>query len=302
MTGRLLILDDDEIDRKAFLRALERAGWDGEIVQSSTSDEALAHVRQQPFDCILLDYRLPGEDGLDVLTRLRSEGNTTPIIMLTGEGNETVAVEAMKRGAFDYLPKSQIAADTLYRSVAKAIERARLQKELADAQRLLERQALYDALSGLGNRNLFMRDLEHRVASARRLGTSFAILLMDLDRFKLANDTYGHEAGDAILADFGRRVTGVGRSTDVFYRLGGDEFTAILDTAEADTVPIVSEKLQTAMKRPFMHGSNAMSVGVSIGSARFPEDGETADKLLRNADAAMYRVKSERRGAADASR
>ena len=302
MTGRLLILDDDEIDRKAFLRALERAGWDGEIVQAATADEALIHIRELPFDCILLDYRLPGQDGLDVLTRLRAEGNTTPIIMLTGEGNETVAVEAMKRGAFDYLPKSQVAADTLYRSVAKAIERARLQQELAEAQRLLERQALYDALSGLGNRNLFMRDLEHRVASARRLGGTFAVLLMDLDRFKLANDTYGHEAGDAILADFGRRATGIGRSTDVFYRLGGDEFTAILDTADANAVEVISEKLQNAMKRPFMHGTHAMSVGVSIGSAKFPTDGESADKLLRTADAAMYRVKSERHGAADAGR
>jgi len=292
---RLLILDDDEIDRKAFLRALERAGWEGEIVQASTAEEGLAHHRRLPFDCILLDYRLPGQDGLDVLTRLKAEGNATPIIMLTGEGNEMVAVEAMKRGAVDYLPKSQVAADTLFRAVTKAVERASLQKELAEAQRLLERQALYDALSGLGNRNLFMRDLEHRVAGSKRNGLRFAVLLMDLNRFKQANDTYGHAAGDAILAEFGHRVVSAGRSSDMFYRLGGDEFTAILDSGDADSVRVVAEKLHHLMTKPFEHAGHTMSVGVSIGSARFPEEGDSADALLKVADAAMYSAKSASR-------
>jgi len=291
MSGRLLILDDDEVDRKAVSRALERAGWEGGTVQASTAAEALDHIRAGRFACIVLDYRLPGEDGLEVLTRLRAEGNATPVIMLTGEGNEMIAVEAMKRGAADYLPKSQIAADTLLRAVTNAIERARLQSELAEAQKLLERQALYDSLTGLGNRNLFMRDLEHHIAAAKRTGGAFFLVLMDLDNFKQANDEYGHDAGDAILAGFGRRLATAGRANDVFYRLGGDEFTGIVEGANPQAVDAVTAQIHAAVQTPFEHGGHRLSVGVSIGAALFPEDGDTVNRLLRAADTAMYRAK-----------
>ncbi len=302
MNGRLLIIDDDEVDRKAFLRALKSTGWEGEIVQASTADEALAQAKGPSFDCILLDYRLPGQDGLDVLTRLRAEGVTTPIIMLTGEGNEMVAVEAMKRGAVDYIPKSLVAAETLFRSVRQAIERAGLQRELAETQKQLEHQALYDTLTGLGNRNLFLRDLAHRVDASLRNGHQFSVLLMDLDRFKHANDTYGHDAGDAILAGFGKRLRTAGRASDVFYRLGGDEFTAILDSSEERATAIVMDKVRAVTAPLFEYKSYTMSIGVSIGSARFPEDGDSADTLLKAADSAMYLAKQAGRGPAEQRR
>jgi diguanylate cyclase (GGDEF)-like protein len=296
--GRLLIIDDDEVDRKAFLRALKTAGWEGEITQASTADQALGFAKAQPFDCILLDYRLPGQDGLDVLTRLRSEGIQTPIIMLTGEGNEMVAVEAMKRGAVDYIPKSQVAAESLFKSVRQAIERAHLQRELAETQKQLEHQALYDTLTGLGNRNLFMRDLAHRVAASARNGRQFSVLLMDLDRFKHANDTYGHDAGDFILAGFGKRLKSLGRASDTFYRLGGDEFTAIVDSTDEASIATVKDKIRDVTAPTFDYKTHVMSIGVSIGSARFPLDGDAADTLLKAADAAMYAAKHAGRGPA----
>lgn len=296
MTGRLLIVDDDEVDRKAFLRALKSTGWEGDIVQASTADEALTQAKGSPFDCILLDYRLPGQDGLDVLTRLRAEGVTTPIIMLTGEGNEMVAVEAMKRGAVDYIPKSQVAAESLFRSVRQAIERSKLQRELAETQKQLEHQALYDTLTGLGNRNLFMRDLVHRVDASLRNRHQFSVLLMDLDRFKHANDTYGHDAGDAILAGFGKRLKMVGRVNDVFYRLGGDEFTAILDSADERATTLVMDKVRAVSAPLFEYKTFTLSIGVSIGSARYPDDGDSANTLLKAADSAMYLAKQAGRG------
>ncbi|MBS0354788.1 MAG: diguanylate cyclase [Proteobacteria bacterium] len=299
--GRILIIDDDEVDRKAARRALERSGWNGVIATAENAQAAMAQLHAERFDCILLDYRLPGQDGLDLLQQLGSTpGMTTPIVMLTGEGNEMIAVEAMKRGAFDYLPKSQLAPDTLYRIVAQALENARLQQALADAQAQLERQALYDILTNLGNRNLFRRDLTRSIASAQRSGKPFGLMVMDLDKFKAANDQFGHDAGDSVLAEFGRRVLAVGRANDAFYRLGGDEFTALIEACDAGDTPSVAERIRSAVSAPFQYTGQTINIGVSIGIAIFPKDGSTEDSLLKAADNAMYRAKRTGTGIAAA--
>ncbi|WP_306591465.1 diguanylate cyclase [Geothrix sp. 21YS21S-4] len=288
----ILIIDDDSVDRRAAHRALSQAGWTGGIAEAATGREALALLASRSFDCILLDYHLPGEDGLNLLKNLqgRTEGKA-PVVMLTGEGNEMVAVEAMKRGALDYLPKSMMGPDLLFHTVTTAIERFRLQWELAQAEARLEHLALHDGLTGLGNRSLFMRDLASMVAGGRRHSQGFCVMVMDLDRFKNANDVYGHEAGDEVLAELGRRFASLGRANDFFYRLGGDEFTALIDAADVSAAARVGHLIAQAASGPVRYQEHEICVGISIGAALFPGHGAASETLLRAADAAMYRAK-----------
>ncbi len=295
----ILIIDDDEVDRKRARRSLAQAGWDGDTVQASSAIEARRLIAEQVFDCILLDYQLPGTDGFELLVELREVlGVKTPVVMLTGEGNEMVAVEAMKRGASDYLPKSLLAPDTLLRVITQALERSRLERELLDARAQIEQQALYDSLTSLGNRRLFIRDLGRALASAQRTDLPFCLFMMDLDRFKAVNDQFGHEAGDAILAEVGRRLVATGRANDLFYRPGGDEFTALIDAVDSKTALSIANRIRHAIAAPITWRDHELSVGITIGIAPYSNGVAALDALIRIADAAMYEAKASGLGIA----
>ena len=288
----ILLIDDDEVDRKATCRALAQAGWQGEIVQAANAEQARLQVAAHSFSVILLDYNLPATDGLALLSELLATLTIqTPIVMLTGEGNEMVAVEAMKQGAYDYLPKSMLTADGVLRVITQAIEKQRLQQELTQALAQLQHQALYDSLTELGNRGLFKRDMVRVIAQAQRNNTSFCLLMIDLNHFKLTNDTYGHDTGDAVLSEAGRRLSAAGRAYDSFYRLGGDEFTAIIATPDAATVLPVAKRIVSSLMLPFQFNGHEIVIGASIGIAIYPHNGLTADALLQAADIAMYQAK-----------
>jgi two-component system cell cycle response regulator len=231
-----------------------------------------------------------------MLERLHGGKNlATPVIMLTGNGSESVAVEAMKRGACDYLRKENLGPESLFRVICNAVEKSALRKKLEEAQQKLETLALYDTLTGLGNRNLFQIELARAIAVAQRKNTSFMVLMMDLDNFKMANDTFGHEAGDAILAEIGCRLRNA-RAGDACFRLGGDEFTAILEAGSDGAA--MARRIRTAVARPVLFGSHSLTVGISIGSAAYPADGSDADDLVRAADNAMYDDKNSGRPSA----
>jgi diguanylate cyclase (GGDEF)-like protein len=296
--ARILIIDDDEADRKAAYRALTQSNWRGEVALARDAEEAKRQIGGGKIDCIFLDYNLPGSDGLVLLTELHELlGERVPIIMLTGEGSELVAVEAMKRGASDYLPKSLLTSDAMLRVIANSMERQKLKRDLSHAQSQLEQQALYDGLTGLGNRSLFRRDLARAISSGERRNAHFCLLMMDLDRFKTINDTYGHEVGDGVLAEIGRRLALTARAGDAFYRLGGDEFTAILDAPSQSAVSPLVQRVARGIGSPIQVLSFTFVVGISQGIAVYPHDGTSSEALLRSADAAMYsakRIGSER--------
>ncbi|MEB0033045.1 diguanylate cyclase [Undibacterium sp. RTI2.1] len=295
----ILIVDDDEVDRKRVLRSLTQAAGSTHVVQASNAVAARRLISEQIFDCILLDYQLPGTNGFELLVELReSLGIKTPVVMLTGEGNEMVAVEAMKRGASDYLPKSLLAPDTLMRVIIQAVERTRLERELVEVRAQIEQQALYDSLTGLGNRRLFMRDLGRALASAQRTNLPLCLFMMDLDRFKGANDRHGHEAGDAILAEVGCRLSAIGRANDLFYRPGGDEFAALIDAVDIKTALLIANRIRHAISEPITWRDKQLSIGISIGIVPYSSGAEALDALIRNADVAMYQAKASGLGIA----
>lgn len=157
--------------------------------------------------------------------------------------------------------------------------------------------AYHDSLTGLPNRRLLHDRLGHAIARAQRNASKVGTLFIDLDRFKDINDTHGHDIGDRILIDAARRLVGVMRANDTVARLGGDEFAVIVEDLEEETdLADIAGKLMAAFAEPFVCEQREFYLAASIGIARYPEDGETVESLLMNADTAMYSAKQQGRG------
>jgi diguanylate cyclase (GGDEF)-like protein len=167
-----------------------------------------------------------------------------------------------------------------------------------DREHALMRQAYYDSLTGLPNRQLFRDRLDLELARARRTGTSVALLFIDLDRYKTDNDSLGHRAGDELLqAVAGRLATMIGE-TRTLARLGGDEFTIIAPVPGVSAAGVLAAQILEVLKAPMSIGGMQCFAQASVGIAMFPDDGATAEMLIRNADTAMYKAKSLGRGMA----
>jgi len=161
-----------------------------------------------------------------------------------------------------------------------------------DAEHKLEKLAFFDSLTGLPNRLLFRDRLDHVFAEVKRSKQKAALLFLDLDHFKRINDTLGHPMGDALLKVVAQRIQSCLRKVDTVARMGGDEFTIILSPVEyADKVVQVAGNILTALKKPIELGDNNIFVTCSIGIAIHPNDGDTVDTLVKNADTAMFHAK-----------
>jgi diguanylate cyclase (GGDEF)-like protein/PAS domain S-box-containing protein len=165
--------------------------------------------------------------------------------------------------------------------------------EIKRLQDQMDNLAHHDQLTGLPNRTLFYDRLKHAQALAKRREKGFALFYMDLDGFKAVNDTHGHEVGDHLLRAVGQRITECVRESDTVARIGGDEFTVLLsDLQSRDTAASIARLIIESLTRPFQFGEVTCGIGVSIGIALYPQDGEESDRLISCADAAMYRVKN----------
>ncbi len=172
-------------------------------------------------------------------------------------------------------------------------------RDVSDAKRqegIIRYQAFHDALTGLPNRLLLSDRIASAIERARRRGSAAALVFLDLDRFKIINDSLGHAEGDRLLQEVARRLKAVARGEDVVARLGGDEFVILLEDVNDSRVPAdVALRIIKAIGRAFELGETSVRIGASVGIALFPGDGDDAETLLRNADTAMYRAKEEGR-------
>jgi diguanylate cyclase (GGDEF)-like protein len=185
----------------------------------------------------------------------------------------------------------------------KTLDLTETNRQLDEEKNQLQRLALYDTLTGLGNRDLFLRQLEHLIAIADRREEEVALLALDLDGFKVINDRLGHAAGDEMLREIGVRMGLALRKADQKFRIGGDEFAVLLEprTDAFAGARLVAEQMAERLVAPVQIRGHECSIGVSIGIAVFPQHGRESSALLRKADAAMYEAKKNELVVAGAS-
>jgi diguanylate cyclase len=181
-------------------------------------------------------------------------------------------------------------------SLERTFELAEANRDLRQARDEAQRQALHDGLTDLPNRTLLHDRLSQAILSARRGNTPLTLLLIDLDRFKEINDTFGHHYGDLLLQQIGPRLRRVLRDSDTVARLGGDEFGIVLPTTNAEAALAVAQQLLRRLEAPFEVDGQTVEIGASIGIASYPTDGNDAATLLRLADVAMYVAKRGEHG------
>ena len=248
----------------------------------------LEFLSSQKTELLLLDLSLPDSHGLETFARVYAHSPKVPIIVLTGNDDHMLALSAVKSGAQDYLFKGKLDRELLVRSMQYSIERKHYQEEL-------EHQANYDALTGLPNRNL-LHDRLKQAVSAQRQVRPIAVVFIDMDHFKLINDSLGHNQGDKLLATVAERLRSVVRDGDTVARLGGDEFVLVLtDQAKEDVIFRAMQRIIGRISEPMTIDGHELYTTCSAGISLYPQDGSDVETLLKNADAAMYRAKEHGR-------
>jgi two-component system cell cycle response regulator len=304
--ARILIVDDHE-DNVELLRArLESWGYISE--SASDGQEALNKVEQAPPDLILLDVMMPKIDGIEVARRVKGNASLPfiPIIMQTALDTTENKVEGLEAGADDYITKP-IDFPELKARLRSMLRIKRLQEELEERERqLLEanqrlrHMSQTDGLTGVDNRRHLEERIDEMFEHARRLNEPFACVMCDLDRFKHVNDTYGHQAGDAVLKQFARILRHEVREIDRVGRYGGEEFMMLLPGTVLDAAMTFAERVRKQVEaNTFTFDGGSLKRTASFGVAAWPHPriGD-AEMLVRAADDALYVAKETGRNKA----
>lgn len=246
----ILIVDDDIVDRESIKRTLNQSTSHFNFVETESVDEALIVLSEYTFDVILLDYRMPKRDGIELLLELRNVSSdiNVAVIMLSNSEETELALECVKAGAQDFLLKNEVSTSRLKRAIVQAQARFELEQKLHVSYQETKKLAEHDTLTGLYNRYSFEEALQLNILQKARDNTKLALTLFDLDNFKFINDNYGHHVGDKILIQVSQRVSDCLRGNEVFARLGGDEFAIILSNLQTiDNATRVTKRILNSL-------------------------------------------------------
>jgi predicted signal transduction protein with EAL and GGDEF domain/CheY-like chemotaxis protein len=299
----VLVVDDDAATRALAADALTSAGF--HVGEMADAKEALRRFAALGPDAVLLDVQMPGMDGFDACAQLRKlpGGQDVPVVMMTSFDDAASIHRAYQLGATDFVCKPI--------NYSLLSHRLRYLLRAARAFRVARRGADYDALTRLPNRAYLGRYLEQALAEAKRYGHSLGVKTLDLDSFKMINDSLGHAAGDAVLQQAGDRLEACMRSSDtasrtsaralmdprgvplsIAARFGGDEFVVVLKRLRTPhDASIVARRVLEGLSAPYNHEGIEMFISASIGIATYPENGDNTDVLLQRADAALAHAK-----------
>lgn len=242
-------------------------------------------LQTDSFDIVLLDLHLPDATGTASVDAIQAIDPNLPIVVLSGQDDEDFAVSILNKGAQDYLVKWEGQGRTIVRSIRYAIERKR-------SELRLNYLAQYDPLTAIPNRQYFHDQLERAAARARRDASRIGLFFLDLDQFKVINDTLGHAAGDCLLREMAARLNQAIRAGDVLARLGGDEFAVLLEgIGGARDAEAIARSILDIIAQPFQIEARQIVVTTSIGITLYPNDNSDTTTLLKNADIAMYKAK-----------
>ena len=293
-TMDVLLVDDDQVDRSAIIRALKKSDLTVNIKEAVTVDQGLELYSKHNYDVILLDYCMPARDGIELLLEIRSEAQctNTAIVMMSTSEDEYTALKCIRAGAQDFLVKSEISQKKLQRVILHSTARHELEQRLFETYKQVKLLAETDSLTELPNRYFFDESLKLAITNNRRNDHSLALLLFDLDNFKLINDNYGHDVGDTLLKKSVEKIKKCLRGGEMFARLGGDEFAITLGNLSSNKEALqVAQRIIRIMQEPIKIATTKITSTVSIGIALHPYNGKTSEELFKYADIAMYRAK-----------
>jgi two-component system cell cycle response regulator len=297
--ARILIVDDHE-DNVELLRA-RLESWGYETASAKDGAEALSTIENTLPDLVLLDIMMPKIDGIEVARRVKNNPDLPfiPIIMQTALDSTENKVEGLEAGADDYITKP-IDFPELKARLRSMVRIKRLQeeieereRELMEANERLRYMSQTDALTGLDNRRHIETRIEEMFEHAKRLNEPFSCVMVDLDRFKSVNDTYGHQAGDAVLKQLARILKQEVREIDHAARYGGEEFMLLLAGTVLDAGVTFAERVRKAIEaHTFTFEDMSIHRTASFGVAAWPHPRiTTCDGLVKAADESLYVAK-----------
>lgn len=293
---RILIAEDDPVSRRLLEALLTK--WGYEVIVTTDGMQAWEVLQQEDAPRLaILDWMMPELDGPEVCRKVRAteSGTYTYLLLLTAKSQKDDVILGIGAGADDYVTKPFDASE-LHARLRAGRRIIDLQAELMSARESLLAQATHDPLTGLPNRLLFSDRLTQRLMKSRGAPQPLAVMYLDLDRFKIINDTLGHNVGDQLLRDVATRLNRCLRETDTLARMGGDEFTVILADVEThEEAEAVAKKILEVLAEPIVVNGNELYVTGSIGISVYPVDGADVETLVRNADTAMYQAKEKGR-------
>jgi diguanylate cyclase (GGDEF)-like protein len=287
---RILVVEDNDVVANGLSRALGML--DTNVSVDTVSDLRSAQTLLQDgtkIDVALVDLGLPDAQGLEAPTKLKMICPNLVIVVITGNSSSDTALNLIRLGIQDYIPKSEATPKRVFRTI-------RLARERHEREQRLKRIACIDQLTGSLNRRGLLAAVRNSSEAASRLNMPSALMTIDIDLFKDINDTFGHPIGDLILRQSCRRIAHCVRENDVVGRSGGDEFWVILNGfTKPENVPAIASKMLHSFASPFRVNSKNIQVGVSIGVALNPVHADTVDDWVKKSDIALYAAKRKGR-------
>lgn len=297
MPMKVLVVDDTNTDRLLLKLHLSKLGYT--TLEASNGQEAidLFLEHSQDLDLILMDVQMPyinGFDAVKTIRKIQEQKNQEwlPVIFLSASAEDDDIEVAILAGGDDYLMKP-ISQKVLSAKMLAMQRIADMRRRLVDSNLALEQLASTDHLTGVANRRSFELMLDREMSFTGRYGVPMALAMFDLDKFKLVNDTFGHDAGDAVLVEVSKRIKIALRDCDIIGRLGGEEFGIILHNVKEDDVFKVFDRYRKIVAdHPILYEGAEIPITASIGVTMYAGKLEDKVALLKRVDQSLYEAKA----------
>jgi diguanylate cyclase (GGDEF)-like protein len=283
----VLVVGEDPGRARAIRSRLSDGRFEVELVPRL--EQAVEALRLRPYDLLLIHLALPAEAGRNNLFRAQMLAHRVPVVLLTGHPDEELGRQAVEAGVQDYLIVDGKDADgELPADLGRTLRHAVIRYQQIQRSRQSAARASLDPVTGLADRAAFLRKLQDSLGFAGRLREKPALLLLALEDFGEARERLGPALGARLLREIGRRLTWCVRRGDSLGRLGGEEIALLLPNAAASpAIRMVAERIRLTVSAPFESGDASVRLHASVGAAWYPLDGDTSDRLLEAARAAV---------------
>lgn len=285
----ILVIEDEPVTRMLITKSVERWGYNVHEVESA--EQGLEFLKNNnDFFIVLTDWSLPAMSGLTMSEEIRRGfDESIYIIMLTNKSGEQDLVKAMDAGIDDYITKPF--------SPGELRVRLRAGSRIVEQTQKLKFFANFDELTGIWNRRMLVQQMKIEWVRHEREKLNCSVLMLDIDHFKLVNDTYGHAAGDKALTIFANCLKDSVRPYDLVGRFGGEEFVVLLPNTNITEAKLISERIRVDVESMLIHlkSDSSFTITVSIGAAEKEDNDQSVQSLIGRADSALYFAKKEGR-------